>query len=687
MSHGPPPLGNDFFGFNGQANSNAGPGVITDSQAAAAAATLAAHQKQQQQQQANDEALMMFFNEPPPAFFDSFDNLGAQSQPGSMFAPPQSAATSMVPTFDVPSVMGSGAGSTPLSTINGLQQLNSAARTDDSPSRDTTDGVESNIVMSGMNEPGAGPQPVDSFHSVTAVSAPGPGPGGAAGTSGTLTEFTRRKNWPAKVVEELSDLLQIIEPNGRIRFASPNITKILGFTPEEVAGQSLTELTHPDDRSVLLSDLNSCIANASVLRMYVRLRKQDGSYAIVEMIGHAHIAASRFAPNPSNKSPFCQAVFLMARPYPTKNANLLDSFLEHKMENERLRRRIDDLRREEEFEDRDDESNAQSWVWRQSMDTRSDNNLSQAAAAVASSLGAGTTPDAANLAAMASAMSGAMQGGASSSGVFSNSASTANDMPPPMAPLKMGNYGGGAGGEENNVALTRENLEGIASRTADSLGDKMARYEKMPGGAGPTSSTAATSGGLTPTPGSVMSGVPGSASNTGGPISVPAGASNGTGAAAGGAPVLPINASTADTIEMLTGLRYQEGERSRGLSTGNRSPRLIKGDAGIAFSVNRDQRASGDKKKKARLAEEYVCTDCGTLESPEWRKGPSGPKTLCNACGLRWAKKEKREKKKAAAASASGLGSVGGLPGVGLPGAVGSVAMGGGSSPLRNDDE
>lgn len=32
----------------------------------------------------------------------------------------------------------------------------------------------------------------------------------------------------------------------------------------------------------------------------------------------------------------------------------------------------------------------------------------------------------------------------------------------------------------------------------------------------------------------------------------------------------------------------------------------------------------------------------GTLDSPEWRKGPAGPKTLCNACGLRWAKKEKK---------------------------------------------
>ncbi|KAH9818940.1 hypothetical protein DFH28DRAFT_925707 [Melampsora americana] len=41
------------------------------------------------------------------------------------------------------------------------------------------------------------------------------------------------------------------------------------------------------------------------------------------------------------------------------------------------------------------------------------------------------------------------------------------------------------------------------------------------------------------------------------------------------------------------------------------------------------------------LVSEFVCKDCGTTISPEWRKGPTGPKTLCNACGLRWAKKAK----------------------------------------------
>ncbi|KAG2174972.1 hypothetical protein INT43_006034 [Umbelopsis isabellina] len=33
-----------------------------------------------------------------------------------------------------------------------------------------------------------------------------------------------------------------------------------------------------------------------------------------------------------------------------------------------------------------------------------------------------------------------------------------------------------------------------------------------------------------------------------------------------------------------------------------------------------------------------VCENCHTDSSPEWRKGPTGQKTLCNACGLRYAR-------------------------------------------------
>lgn len=98
------------------------------------------------------------------------------------------------------------------------------------------------------------------------------------------------------------------------------------------------------------------------------------------------------------------------------------------------------------------------------------------------------------------------------------------------------------------------------------------------------------------------------------------------------------DASRIEELEILTGLRFAEGERSKGISTGDTSPALIRGDVGVPIPIDKESRQSSDKKKKQKVADEYVCTDCGTLDSPEWRKGPKGPKTLCNACGLRWAK-------------------------------------------------
>lgn len=342
------------------------------------------------------------------------------------------------------------------------------------------------------NVPGAGPPPMSSFGMQQSAQLPG---------GSTLTEFTKRRNWPAKVVEELKDLLMILDQNGRVKHASPSITALTGYTADELIERLLREFIHPDDCALFLSEFNECIATGNTLRLFYRVRKKDGVYAIFESVGHAHIAAARFAPNPNNQSPFCQAVFMMSRLYPAANAQLLDSFLEHKMENERLKRRIAELRREEAA---DAEEATRSW--RQSQEGRSD---------VTPSEDANTTP-------LTNTTGNAYQRSADSAA-----------MPPPERPSQL------------NIALTRENLEGVtAGNRPDSIRDKMARYEGI------------------------------------------------------------------NTIEMLTGLRYQDGERARGVSTGARSPTLIKGDAGIAIPIDRDPR-TGEKKKKPKIAEEYVCTDCG----------------------------------------------------------------------------
>lgn len=43
-----------------------------------------------------------------------------------------------------------------------------------------------------------------------------------------------------------------------------------------------------------------------------------------------------------------------------------------------------------------------------------------------------------------------------------------------------------------------------------------------------------------------------------------------------------------------------------------------------------------DKKKGQDSIQVRKCLHCGVQKTPQWRAGPKGPKTLCNACGVRY---------------------------------------------------
>ncbi|KAI9779597.1 MAG: blue light receptor [Geoglossum umbratile] len=53
---------------------------------------------------------------------------------------------------------------------------------------------------------------------------------------------------------------------------------------------------------------------------------------------------------------------------------------------------------------------------------------------------------------------------------------------------------------------------------------------------------------------------------------------------------------------------------------------------------------SRKKRKRGRGAAQLQkdCANCHTRVTPEWRRGPSGKRDLCNSCGLRWAKQNGR---------------------------------------------
>jgi len=53
-----------------------------------------------------------------------------------------------------------------------------------------------------------------------------------------------------------------------------------------------------------------------------------------------------------------------------------------------------------------------------------------------------------------------------------------------------------------------------------------------------------------------------------------------------------------------------------------------------------------EKASSVILAMKPVCSFCGIKASNEWRRGPDGRKSLCNACGLKMLRKEKLQRKK-----------------------------------------
>jgi hypothetical protein len=54
------------------------------------------------------------------------------------------------------------------------------------------------------------------------------------------------------------------------------------------------------------------------------------------------------------------------------------------------------------------------------------------------------------------------------------------------------------------------------------------------------------------------------------------------------------------------------------------------------------------RKTERKVARPGRCHQCACVESPEWRRGPGGLRSLCNACGLHYAKRERKKRESVA---------------------------------------
>jgi PAS domain S-box-containing protein len=88
------------------------------------------------------------------------------------------------------------------------------------------------------------------------------------------------------LTEQSSDIVVLIDIETRLLYASPSMQRVLGFTPEEILGQRMFELLHPEDLERVMATVMEGIAvPGATRRLEYRFRHKDGSWRFLEGVG------------------------------------------------------------------------------------------------------------------------------------------------------------------------------------------------------------------------------------------------------------------------------------------------------------------------------------------------------------------------------------------------------------------
>ncbi|KAK2768539.1 blue light receptor [Arachnomyces sp. PD_36] len=349
------------------------------------------------------------------------------------------------------------------------------------------------------------------------------GASGRGGGAEAPATFTEQDGWPQLVVEGLKDFLCVLSRDGHFIYVSPSCRAHTGYESDSLVGKRIFDFIHREDVPLVRDELQYTIAEGASTQFYYRFKKSDATYLIFDVRGHRHPAIEESSG--SNGRTVTPPAFVMAgRPHPRENAQLLDSFIDLKTQNEYLKAKLEKLKEEEEAHQK------------RLQEQRS---------------GQSSSPD--------------------------------NPTP----------------GEEVSqitpeASADSQTVPGLAAKSPSGMGCGRQPPTKRP--------KLSTESHVDP------------------------------------------NSHLAG-IELMTSLRYASGERSHGISTGDPGAVLIQFGPAVKPPTDKKEPVkggNGNRKKTEKPPKEYECQRCGKCSSPEWRKGPNGPKTLCNACGLRWSKEQKK---------------------------------------------
>ncbi|KAI7906480.1 uncharacterized protein BX663DRAFT_496619 [Cokeromyces recurvatus] len=366
------------------------------------------------------------------------------------------------------------------------------------------------------------------------------------------------RSWSKKVLHEISGLIYVLSPTGKVIYCSESCIEQTGYQPYELTGKLLIDFLHVDDVSMFLNQFQNAFKSMSRIKVHYRMRCRNNTYLLLELIGQ---------PKQDRLDQLPHSFLAIAQPYISRSDGLLGSFLEIKKENEWLKEKLNyilSLRGSSSSSPTSSAEQLGQLVLTQQQQQLQyyysqpfmipplfdDNNIL-------------LTVNNVNL--------NSSQTLRKQSSIHASSAITT------MFQTNNNNN------DNDNNNNNKNTIEAIAE-----LEDSKCQWNNDNNLYTP-SMTASVSG---------------------------------------------LN---EDIIIKSTQKQDKQSIENREI--------ILPYTANPSSSSNEKalEQKGNWKRRKSKYQFEYICTDCGTTASPEWRKGPCGPKTLCNACGLRWSKKNKKK--------------------------------------------
>lgn len=87
------------------------------------------------------------------------------------------------------------------------------------------------------------------------------------------------------IIENTSDIIAVLEPDGLIRYETPSVERVLGYTLNELIGTRFLDLIHPDDAGEAAAFLARQIAEATAIQnIELRARHHNGTWRSLDIV-------------------------------------------------------------------------------------------------------------------------------------------------------------------------------------------------------------------------------------------------------------------------------------------------------------------------------------------------------------------------------------------------------------------